>query len=298
MSFHEGVNGPSSIRLLEVPYDSGHYGTRMGAGPLALAQAGAARRLRDRGHAVRQRRLSVSTAWQAELVTAFELHRLIAAETAAAMAAGEVPILLSGNCNATVGALAGLAASVPRLGVVWFDAHGDFNTPETDPRGFLDGQGVAMITGRCWRAATSTVPGFRALADDQVLLVGTRSLDDREAAALHDSGIASLPPAQARHSASVTAAVAKLAGRVDRVHVHVDLDVHDPSIAPANSYATPDGLLPSDVHAVLRHVAEQVPISSATLSAWDPGYDTEGRMRAVALDVLHLLADLARPVPV
>jgi hypothetical protein len=85
---------------------------------------------------------------------------------------------------------------------------------------------------------------------------------------------------------------------VDRVHVHVDLDVHDPSIAPANSYAAPDGLLPSEVHAVLRHLAERMPISSATLSAWDPGYDTEGRMRGVALDLLHLVADLARPVPV
>jgi arginase len=271
---------------------------RMGAGPLALARAGAARRLRDRGHAVQRQRLAVSSAWQAELGTAFELHRMIAAETAAAVDAGQVPILLSGNCNATVGVLAGLAASVPRLGLVWFDAHGDFNTAETDSQGFLDGQGVAMITGRCWRAATSTVPGFRALADDQVLLVGIRGLDDREAAALHASDIASLPPVQARHRASVAAAVANLAGRVDRVHVHVDLDVHDPSIAPANSYAAPDGLLPSEVHAVLRHLAERMPISSATLSAWDPGYDTEGRMRGVALDLLHLVADLARPVPV
>jgi arginase len=104
------------------------------------------------------------------------------------------------------------------------------------------------------------------------------------------------PPVQARDGASVTTAVANLANRVDRVHIHVDLDVHDPSIAPANSYAIPDGLLPNDVHAVLRQVAEQVPIGSATLSAWDPGYDTENRMRGVALDAPHLLAGLARPV--
>jgi arginase len=95
----------------------------------------------------------------------------------------------------------------------------------------------------------------------------------------------------------VAAAVAALAERADRVHIHIDLDVHDPSIAPANSYAAPDGLLADEVHAVLRRVAGRMPITSATLSAWDPGYDGDGRMREVALDLLHILADLARPVP-
>ncbi|MFI5894559.1 arginase family protein [Actinoplanes sp. NPDC051513] len=291
------MSGLSSIRLLELPYDSGHYGVRMGAGPLALIEAGAARGLRDRGHTVQQQRLSPRSAWQTELVTAFELHRVIAAETVAAQAAGQVPMLLSGNCNATLGVLAGLSTSVRRLGLVWFDAHGDFNTPETDPGGFLDGQGVAMITGRCWRAATSTGPGFRPLADEQVLLVGTRSLDAREAEALRDSGIVALRPVQARDGSSVAAAVASLAERADRVHVHIDLDVYDPSIAPANSYAAPDGLLADEVHAVLRRVAGRMPITSATLSAWDPTCDNDGRMRGVALDLLYVLADLARPVP-
>jgi arginase len=91
--------------------------------------------------------------------------------------------------------------------------------------------------------------------------------------------------------------VAALAERADRVHIHIDLDVHDPSIAPANSYAAPDGLLADEVHAVLRRVAGRMPITSATLSAWDPTYDSDGRMRGVALDLLHVLADLARPVP-
>ncbi|WP_433730748.1 arginase family protein [Actinoplanes sp. CA-051413] len=281
---------PSAIRLLEVPYDSGHHGQRMGAGPSALVEAGAAQRLRDRGHPVQHQRLTVSSSWQAELTTAFELHRMIAAETAAARSAGQVPLLMSGNCNATLGVLAG---SAPETGLVWFDAHGDFNTPETDPGGFLDGQGLAMITGHCWTAATARVPGFRPLADDRVLLVGARSLDDREAGALRDSGIAWLPPARAREGSAVTAAVTALAGRVQRVHVHIDLDVHDPSTAPANSYAAPDGLLPGDVHSILLHLAGRIPVGSATLAAWDPGYDVEDRMRDIALDLVELLAGLS-----
>jgi arginase len=286
-------SGRAPVRLIEVPYDSGHLGMRMGAGPLALAEAGAARRLRDRGHLVTRQRLSLQPGWHAELVTAFALHRMIAAETVAARAAGQVPIVLSGNCNATLGVLAGLAGSVPRLGLVWFDAHGDFNTPDTDPGGFLDGQAVAMITGRCWRAATSSVPGFRALDEDQVLLLGTRSLDDAEAGALRGSKIVTLSPAQVRDDNSVTGAVSALTDRADRVHIHIDLDVYDPSIAPANSYAAPDGLFADDVRAAVRRIAGHLPITSATLAAWDPGYDGHGRMLEVALDVLEHLADLA-----
>jgi arginase len=128
------------VRLLEVPYDSGHRDVRMGAGPLALAAAGAAARLRDEGHEVHERLIEASS-WRAEVVTAFELQRLVADEAAAARADCQVPILLSGNCNTTVGMLAGLAAANRRTGVVWFDAHGDFNTPDIDEGGFLDGQG-------------------------------------------------------------------------------------------------------------------------------------------------------------
>jgi arginase len=278
------------IVLLSAPYDSGHYGKRMGAGPLALA--GAADRLRERGHPVREQSLSVRPEWQAELETAFELHRLIAVATTGARAAGEVPVLLSGNCNATLGVLAGLSASVPRLGLVWFDAHGDFNTPETDANAYLDGQGLAMITGRGWPALTASVPGFHALPDDRVLMIGTRALDEREAGPLHESGITTLAPAQARDS---TAAIAAFAERVDAVHIHLDLDAYDPSIAPANSYAAPDGLFPADVDAILHELGARTRISSATLASWDPAHDIGHRLRDVALDVVDLLAALARP---
>jgi arginase len=287
--------GRSPIRLLEVPYDSGQYGVRMGAVPLALA-AGADRQLRDRGHTVQSRRLLSDAEWNGELVTAFALHRIIAEEVTAAHDASQVPVLLSGNCNATLGVLAGLAASVPRLGLVWFDAHGDFNTPDTDRNGFLDGQGVAMITGRCWTAATASVPGFRALADEQVVLIGTRDLDSQEAEALRGSQITVLTPDQARDIGTVDASMAALAGQADGVHIHIDLDVFDPSIAAANSYAAPHGLFPDEVSAVLRQAAQRLPITSATLSAWDPSHDHNGHLRNIALELIQLLAEIARPL--
>jgi arginase len=272
----------------------------MGAGPEALVAAGATDRLRERGHDVREHEVEPTSPWRAELRTAFELHRQIATTAAAALADGHVPLLLAGNCSGTIGMLAALQAGPtttprPRVGLVWFDAHGDFNTPDIDPWGFLDGQGLATAVGRCWQALTSTVPGFAPLPEQRVLLVGARALDDAEESALRTSRVTWLPPAPARDRDAVRAGVEQLAADIDVGHVHVDLDVHDPSIAPANSYAEPDGLTAAQVHDAVRQVASQLPIASATLASYDPSYDPAGRMRDTALDLLTLLADLATP---
>ena len=86
---------------------------------------------------------------------------------------------------------------------------------------------------------------------------------------------------------AVPAALTRLAEDVDALHVHIDLDVHDTSIAPANSYATPGGLGAEEVRAVVRQASRRLPIASATLASWDPELDHDGRMRAVALDLLE-----------
>jgi arginase len=275
-----------------VPYDSGQRDVRMGAGPLALVRAGAAGRLREQGRDVDERLIEASS-WRAELRTAFELQRAVAVEAAASRAAGRIPLLLSGNCNTTAGMIAALTASGRRVGLVWFDAHGDFNTPSTDGDGFLDGQGLAMMVGRCWAEALAGVPGFRALPEDRVLLVGARSLDPGEEEALRGSAVTWLPPDGARDAARLRPAVEALAARVDVVHLHVDLDVHDPSIAPANGYAAADGLSAVEVREVVRQVGGRIPVGSATVASYDPSFDPHGRMAEAALSLLVELARVA-----
>ena len=71
------------------------------------------------------------------------------------------PLVLAGNCNAAVGVVAGLG---PGAAVLWCDAHADFNTPETTTGGFLDGMGLATVTGRCWTSMAARVPGFVPVA--------------------------------------------------------------------------------------------------------------------------------------
>jgi arginase family enzyme len=145
-----------SVRTIFAPYDSGHRGLRMGAGPAYLMEGGLPEMLRS------TERPSLSLAHvlsevdpPAQVATAFELDRLVSEQVREAVAGGEFSLVLSGNCNTAVGTIAGLDAS--DLGVVWFDAHVDFNTQETTTTGFTDGMGLAVavgsIAGKRWPGA-------------------------------------------------------------------------------------------------------------------------------------------------
>src|SRR3954463_7128726 len=181
------------IQLLVVPYDSANRGARMGAGPEALLAAGLPQALRDAGHRVHVKLAELpADSWKAEISTAFELMRMISIAVRGAREANRLPIVLAGNCNTAVGTLAGLGTV--STGVIWFDAHADFNTPETSASGFLDGTAVAILTGRCWTTIAATVPGFIPLPDDRVCLVGTRDIDSLERGLLDESSVQVVAP--------------------------------------------------------------------------------------------------------
>jgi len=284
-----------AVRLLATPYDSGRRDERMGAGPLALLDAGASRRLASVGHPVSTYVLEAGSGWTAELRTAFELQRSVAQHVADARRHGEVPLLLAGNCNTTLGVLAALGDAA-RVGLIWFDAHGDFNDPERDSTGFLDGQGLAMVVGRCWRSLTGAVPGFRPVPEDRVLLVGARDLDPAEGPALAASGITVMPPGVVRDQGETERVLRTMQHRWDVVHVHVDLDVYDPVlVGPANGYPAPGGLTEQEVAGFVEQIASRWPVVSATMASYDPDHDPSRRVAAAAQDLLVLLADHADP---
>ena len=167
------------LRLISVPYDAGNRGLRMGAGPDRLAAA--AGRLRSRGVEVAEAPVEAPPGLRTEIGTTFALHRAVAAEVREAAAAGDFPLVLSGNCGSAIGAIAAAGAGT---GLAWFDGHGDFNTPETTVSGFLDGMSLAVATGRCFRPLALSVPGFAPVAERDAFLVGARDLDPAERSAL------------------------------------------------------------------------------------------------------------------
>jgi arginase len=283
------------LDLIQVPYDSAHRGVRMGAGPLAFGEAGAAARLRAGGREVREVVIEARRDFRAEPATAFELDRALALAVRAAVGRGSFPLVLAGNCITSVGTLAGLGTG--GTGVVWLDAHADLNTPETTSSGFLDGMSLAVATGRCWTGVAASVADFAPVPDERVVLVGARDLDPPEARLLEVSGIARVGVEAVRASGAGEALASALAGLrahgAERVYLHVDLDVHDPDDAgPANGYAFPGGLRAEEVRDVVRAVAERLPIAAAALTAYDPSVDADGRMRETGLALIDLLAEL------
>lgn len=270
------------VHVIAVPYDSAHRARRMGAGPLHLVDAGLLDRLRERGYAVELRELAPShDTWVAEIGTAFDLDRQIATAVAASRAPSSFPLVLAGNCITSVGTIAGLGAGT--TGVLWFDAHGDFNTPESTVGGFLDGMALATVVGRCWRSLTAGVPGFRPVAEQNVVLVGARDLDPVERDLLAASGITHLRAEDAAEN--LDGALDALGQRIDQLYVHVDLDVLDESEGQANAYAGGQGLTRTDLLAALESAGRRCRLAAGAISAYDPQYDAEGRIARTAIDV-------------
>ena len=284
----------SWVHVIEVPYDSGHRAARMGRGPGHLIGAGAIDRLRGAGFMVRETVVEAAPEFPVEGPTTFDLAGRIAAEVRITVDEGALPLVLSGNCTSAVGTACGLGGR--DLGIVWFDAHGDFNTPETTDTGYLDGMGLAIAAGRCWTTMTEAMPGFWPVAEDRIVLVGPRDLDRKEAMLLRTTAVSVVPPAPI-HEAGIEAALDGPLGavreRTDRVYIHVDLDVLDPTIAPANHYRPPGGLRPEHVVDAIRLVGERFRVVGAAISAFDPECDPDGRTTAVALDLVEGLATAA-----
>jgi arginase len=262
----------------------------MGAGPEALLKSGLVEKLRADGHDVSVRLAELDPDhWQAEIQSGFELMRMLAAAVRDARDAGRFPIVLAGNCNTAVGTLAGLGTD--SIGVAWFDAHADFNTPETTTSGFLDGTALAIITGRCWTQLAATVPGFSPIADDRICLIGTRDIESLESALLDESSVSVVAPRHLRDG--LHRQLQSVSERVDRIYLHLDLDVLDASVAAANTFAVAGGLTVDDVRYAFSTIAEKLDIRAITLSAFDPDADRDGSAARAAIELIRAAAGLA-----
>jgi arginase len=271
------------VRLLIAPYHLGRRGVDVGAGPLRLAAADAAGAL-SRGVVDSVQSTDVAFERPPGADDAEALMGSVAAvadHVARAVRDGELPIVLAGNCFTSIGALA--VTGTPDTTVVWFDAHGDFNTPQTSITGFLDGMALSAAVGDCCEEMLASLNEFQAIASDRVVLAGTRALDPAEQSRVESSRIRHLPAA-----GLVEAGLPDLGSA--RVHVHLDLDVLDASLGPVNRYGTPaGGISPGRLLELIDAVLEDAELVSMTLSAYDPAVDSGG-VCAVALRVLERVA--------
>ncbi len=172
----------------------------------------------------------------------------------------EIPLVLGGDHSIAIGTIAG-SATRGELGAIWFDAHGDFNTPATTPSGNIHGMPLAAVLGRGdfadrpWAAA-------KALNPEKVALVGTRSLDETERTALSDSPVTvfTMTDIDRQGMASVVRRAIEVATADGTdIHVSLDMDWLDPNEAPGVGTPVRGGVSYREAHTAMEYLAEAVP---------------------------------------
>ena len=283
----------TEIRLLALPYEVGALRMGVGRGPERLLEAGAREALSGNGAQVDVEMLELHEDYRdqsgaSEPKAAFELIRLLASRVKAAIDDGAFPVVLSGSCFASVGVVTGMGESSP--GVVWFDAHGDFNTPESTVDGYFDGMPLAILTGSAWSEMVAGV-GARTVPESAVVLAGARDFDPLEEDRLDSSSVHRLPPARIESDDAVVRAVNGLKPAPSGLYLHIDLDVLDSEEARVNIYSVPGGLSAAQLEAQVRSLLDAGSVRAVSLTAYDPDVDTDRRVPPIALRLLEIVAE-------
>ena len=265
-----------NIQIIQVPYDSGHEGVRTGKGPDHFIKNGLEQILQKNGHVASVTKVESRIPFSTEIGTTFEVNRLLAECVRSAVCSNHFPLVPAGNCNSCVGTIAGINSK--RLGIIWFDAHGDFNTPETTVTGFLNGMGLAMAAGRCWRSLLKTIPGFNPVPESCIIHVGSRDLDMQERKMFEEANVPLVtvnPTGENDSLDAFEAALVTLKNRVDGIYLHIDMDVLETKQGKPNHLAVPGGLPSGMVEKVIGMIKASLKIEGCAISSFDPDYDKD-----------------------
>ena len=276
------------IQIITVPYDCGYKNQRQGLGPDRFFKHSIDRKLEADGHQVAISQIESQSDFPIEVMTAFELNRLLADDVRRAIEEDFFPVVLSGNCNSCLGTIAGIGPD--NLGVVWFDAHGEFNTPETTLSGFLDGMPIAIATGRCWKSVAKTIPGFSPVAEENLVLVGARDLDAEEQRLLEQSEIDLVQTVETDDTEilkRIEAALIRLQNRITGVYLHIDMDAFEVGGGAANHYGASGGISPEFIIKAIALVKDHIPVRGCAIASYDPAFDSDSRFLEAGLQSIR-----------
>jgi arginase len=281
----------SKIRILGIPMDLGQARRGVDMGPSALRYAGLFERLRSLGYEVedagnvavpdRDEPQVQQHEWTEsgcggmrhlpEVVAAGRAIYEVSRECAFTP---ELPVFLGGDHSIAIGTVGGTAAAGP-IGLVWIDAHGDFNTPDTSPSGNIHGMPVAVLTGQgCPDLVHLGHPGPK-VQPDHVCMIGIRDLDPGERAALAASGIRvyTMRDIDERGMAAVARQTLESLRAVPRIHVSLDMDSIDPGVTPGVGTPVPGGLTFREAHLLMEILAESGKVDAIDVVEINPILD-------------------------
>ena len=212
----------------------------------------------------------------------------IARRIAATASDGYVPIVLGGDHSIALGTLGGLAATHGPGGVLWFDAHGDLNTPATSPSGNVHGMPLAAALGLADDYFESEAWPLPALDPARVVLIGVRSLDEGERELVRELGVSvyTMTDLDRRGVEPVVREALEHVDGANFVHVSLDLDVLDPEVAPGVGTPVRGGLSYREAHLAMELVAESGLLGSMDVVEVNPILDRENATATLAVELV------------
>jgi len=290
------------VRLVGAPMDlgAGRRGVDMGPSALRVAELGS--RLRELGYAVEDfGDVRVKLPEQQEQgdsrlkfkVPILETCDELAIAVEQSLDDGCLPVVLGGDHSVAIGSTAGLGSYLKKregkMGLIWFDAHGDMNTPETTPSGNIHGMALAIAIG-LGDADLTGIGGFRPKVDpSNAVIVGPRSIDPGEKRNIQHAGVNvfTMRDIDERGMRAVMEQAMKIALEgAAGLHVSFDLDCIDPSYAPGTGTTVPGGITYREAHLAMEMVSDSQKLLAFDLMEVNPLLDAHNQTANLAVELL------------
>lgn len=291
------------VHVLGVPMDLGSGRRGVDMGPSAIRIAGLEDRLRELGHTVVDEgdldiknieELKVGDVRARFLSEIARASKQVAGKVSRIVERGGFPLVLGGDHSISAGTVSGIAsvarAAGKKVGLLWIDAHGDINTPETSPSGNIHGMPVAALLGEGPADLTSIGGDGPKVAPENLALVGIRSLDDGEKARLKRFGVQVHTMSDVdRHGIHriMKKALARVTAGTDYVHVSFDLDAVDPTVAPGVGTPVKGGLDYREAHLIMEQLHDSGVMTSLELVEVNPILDDRNSSALFAVELVQ-----------
>ena len=283
-----------TIRILGVPMDLGQNRRGVDMGPSAVRYAHLQARLERLGHVVddagnvsapNPEEHAVESA-EGRLGAVANVCRTVYNTARAWAAEGDFAIFLGGDHSISIGSIAAAAQRGP-VGLVWVDAHSDFNTPQTSPSGNIHGMPVAALVGEGAPPLLNIGPARPTLKPSDIVQIGIRDLDALERERLIGSGIHVFTM---RHVDELgMAVVARQAldrlRHLPRIHVSLDMDSLDPAEAPGVGTPVPGGLTYREAHLLMEILGDSGRVTSLDIVEINPILDEMNKTAELAVEL-------------
>ena len=290
------------IHVIGVPLDLGADRRGVDMGPSALRIAGLGDRIAALGYAVTDRgnlatpiRETTHPGDPAKKYIAdiAGVCRRLFESADASHAAGTVPVILGGDHSLAAGSVAATAAAArrqgERVGLLWIDAHGDMNTPDTSPSGNVHGMPLAALLGPQPAELATVGTALPAVDAALTVLVGVRNLDpaEREQVLASDVHVFTMKDVDRLGMATVAERALELTGRdTDGLHVSFDLDACDPSIAPGVGTPVKGGLSYREAHLLMETVADSGRLRALDVVELNPTLDDRNATAELGVELV------------